>query len=94
VFPIHGVRDYTCGFRAYRCRLLREAFRRYGDDFVDRRGFECMVDILLKLHRLGATFAEVPLTLRYDRKGGASKMRVARTVADTLRLMLRRRLGR
>jgi dolichol-phosphate mannosyltransferase len=94
VFPIRGVRDYTCGYRAYRGTVLREAFDRYGDDFINEEGFQCMVDILLKLRRMDVIFREVPLILRYDFKGGASKMKVVRTIVRTLGLMLRRRLGR
>jgi dolichol-phosphate mannosyltransferase len=94
VFPIHGVRDYTSGFRAYRGQALRLAFARYGDQFVSEGGFQCMVDILLKLRKMDAIIREVPLILRYDLKGGASKMKVARTVGRTLHLMVRRRLGR
>ena len=93
VFPIHGVRDYTSGFRAYRGRVLQEAFSRYGDQFVSEGGFQCMVDILLKLRKMDAIIREVPLILRYDLKGGASKMKVMRTVWRTLHLMVRRRLG-
>jgi len=93
-FPIHGVRDYTCGFRAYRGPVLRDAFERYGEEFIDQDGFQCMVDILLKLRRLDVIFAEVPMILRYDRKSGASKMNVLRTTTGTLWLMARRRLGR
>ena len=92
-FPIHGVRDYTCGFRAYRGAVLKEAFARYGDQFVSEQGFQCMVDILLKLRAMGVIFAEVPLVLRYDLKGGASKMNVTRTVFRTLGLLARRRIG-
>jgi dolichol-phosphate mannosyltransferase len=93
VFPIAGVKDYTCGYRAYQGRLLKAAFERYGDQFVSEAGFQCMVDILLKLHRMGAICNEVPLVLRYDLKGGVSKMKVGRTVLRTLGLMARRRLG-
>jgi dolichol-phosphate mannosyltransferase len=53
-----------------------------------------MVDILLKLRTMGVIFGEVPLILRYDLKGGASKLRIGRTILRTLRLALRRRLGR
>ena len=91
VFPIPGVRDYTCGYRAYRARVLRDAFGRYGDDFVSQAGFQCMVDILLKLRRLDAIVREVPLILRYDFKQGASKMKVARTIVQSLALIARRR---
>jgi hypothetical protein len=37
---------------------------------------------------------EVPLILRYDQKKSVSKMRIGRTVRQTLLLLLRRRLGR
>ncbi len=92
-FPITGVRDYTCGYRAYEARLLRTAFDRWGDEFIDQPGFSCMVDILLKLSTLRPVVVEVPLLLRYDRKPGASKMNVGRTISQTLKLMVRRRLG-
>jgi dolichol-phosphate mannosyltransferase len=92
-FPIPGVRDYTCGYRAYRVAVIGDAFRRYGDAFIDQRGFQCMVDILLKLRPLNLVFREVPLVLRYDLKRGASKMRVMRTIAQSLALIARRRLG-
>jgi len=91
VFPIRGVRDYTCGYRAYRARVLRAAFLQYGDDFVNQQGFQCMVDILLKLRGLYLIFREVPLILRYDLKQGASKMKVARTIAQSIALIVRRR---
>jgi dolichol-phosphate mannosyltransferase len=94
VFPIRGVRDYTCGYRAYRGAVLRDAFMKYGDGFIGEEGFQCMVDILLKLRSMDVIFREVPLILRYDLKGGASKMKVLRTIHRTLSLMLRRRFGR
>ena len=94
VFPIDGVRDYTCGYRAYRAAILREAFARWGDDFVNQAGFSVMVDILLKLSRLDVVFAEVPIILRYDRKPGASKMNVRKTVMQTLKLLVKHRFGK
>lgn len=93
VMPIRGVRDYTCGYRAYRGGVLKEAFRRYGDGFINQEGFQCMVDILLKLRKMDVIFGEVPLILRYDLKGGKSKMKVFRTVWNTVALLVRRRLS-
>src|SRR6056297_1450840 len=93
LFPTRGVRDYTSGFRAYRASVIRQGFAEHGDGFVGERGFSCMADILLKLRRQGALFGEAPLRLRYDRKGGASKMQVFRTIGLTLKLLLRHRLG-
>lgn len=93
VFPMPVVRDYTCGYRAYRGAVLRSAFNRYGNDFVSEEGFQCMVDILLKMRDMDVIFGEVPLILRYDFKGGRSKLKIARTVYRTLALLVRRRLG-
>lgn len=94
LLPVPGVKDYTCGYRAYRATVLRDAFARWGSDFVDEPGFSCNVDILLKLGRRGVVCSEVPLILRYDRKPGASKMHVMRTALQTLRLVAAHRFGR
>lgn len=90
---LRGVRDYTCGYRAYRADVLQRAYDRWGEGFVSERSFACMPDVLWKVSRLGATFAEVPLSLHYDRKPGASKMNVRRTIWRTLALVARRRFG-
>ena len=82
-----GVRDYTCGFRAYRAAILKTGFRVYGGRFVSSRGFECMGEILVKLWRLGARFVEVPFTLDYGAKPSLSKMRLKRTVLGNLRIV-------
>ena len=94
LFPTPGVRDYTCGFRAYRAEVLQEAIRRFGPDFLSQDGFQCMVDILLKLRRMNVIFGEVPFLLRYDLKEGGSKMKVWETIGNTLRLLARHKLAR
>lgn len=94
LFPIRGVRDFTCGYRAYRASILRKAVAEYEGQLVNQDGFQCMVDILLKLRPMQLIFGEVPLLLRYDRKGGKSKMQVWRTAWQTLGLLARRAVGR
>ncbi len=92
--PIKGVRDYSCGYRAYRAETLQRAYTHYGEDFITEQGFSCMVEILCQLSRLKPMrFAEVPLILHYDRKPSETKMRVTKTITDTLRLLLRYRFG-
>jgi dolichol-phosphate mannosyltransferase len=86
------VTDFTCGYRAYRAEALQQAYGAYGDTFVDQDGFQCMVDVLLKLRRLPLIFGEVPMILRYDLKRGSSKMRLTRTALKTLRLLWQRRV--
>lgn len=89
LFPITGVRDYTCGYRAYRAGILKQALKKYGKGFIDERGFSCPVDILLKLRALNPIITEVPLILRYDLKPGKSKMNVGSTISDSLKLILK-----
>jgi dolichol-phosphate mannosyltransferase len=93
LFPTRGVRDYTCGYRAYRAVVLQEALATYQGRFFTLSGFQSMVDILLKLRRFPIIFGEVPMILRYDLKKGSSKMKVARTAVQTLALIWKRRTG-
>jgi dolichol-phosphate mannosyltransferase len=87
LFPTPGVRDYTCGFRAYDAETLRAAAAAYGGTLVTEQGFQCMAGTLLKLRRLGLRFAEVPMVLRYNLKRSASKIKILTTVVATLRMM-------
>lgn len=88
LFPLKGVRDYTCGFRAYRTSLLAEALSRCDGRFLTFNTFTAMVEILLKTAVLADRISEVPLVLRYDLKQGGSKMKVLKTIRDYIRLLL------
>jgi dolichol-phosphate mannosyltransferase len=76
VFGIPGVRDFSCGFRAYRGRVIRDAVEIFGNSFIQLRGlgFTSTLEMIVKLHLLGCRFAEVPFVLRYDEKRSPSKM--------------------
>ena len=94
VTPVQGARDYTCGFRVYRAATLRRAAAAWGDRLVEEAGFTCMAEVLLKLGRGGARVTEWPLVLRYDRKEGASKMKILRTIRRYFLMALRIRGAR
>jgi len=89
--PTKGVRDFTCGYRAYRAIVIKNAFRKFGDKFIDQQGFQAMVDIILRLRTMDVIFGEVPFILRYDMKQGASKMNVKSTIIKTLKLIWKRK---
>jgi dolichol-phosphate mannosyltransferase len=91
--PLDGVRDFTSGYRAYRVSLLRRASGHYGERLIEEKGFACMVELLLKLRHCHPVVVEVPLVLRYDRKQGASKLRLRRTILQYVKLLLRDRLA-
>ncbi len=94
ILPITGVRDYTCGYRAYRADAVKRVLAEYGGDFLALDGFECMVDILLKLGAMRLIIGEAPFILRYDCKEGQTKMNVSRTIRRSLGLLLKRRFGK
>lgn len=72
--PIHGVRDYSCGYRAYTYAALATA--RGQDGFqISEPGFASMPEILIRLRKYDIHFGEVPLHLAYDQRLTQSKMR-------------------
>jgi dolichol-phosphate mannosyltransferase len=75
-FPIRGLREYTCGFRAYRAEMIQRAIMYFGNNFIQLKGlgFTCTLEKMVKLKLLGAGFAEAPFVLRYDKKLSTSKM--------------------
>jgi dolichol-phosphate mannosyltransferase len=75
-FKIKGVKEYSCGFRAYRAEAVQRAVNFFGNDFIQLKGlgFTCTLEKLIKLNILGMRFGEVPFELRYDQKVSESKM--------------------
>lgn len=91
---VKGVKDYTCGYRLYTHEIVARGYAKYGESLVTERSFACMMELLYKLSRAGARFAEVPFTLRYDQKGGESKMRVLKTMQRSIKTAFRLRFSR
>lgn len=75
-FPVKGLKEYSCGYRAYRAGVVQRAIGFYGNDFIQLKGlgFTCTLEKVVKLKLLGARFAEIPFCLRYDQKLSSSKM--------------------
>jgi len=76
VFNISGVRDFSCGFRIYRAKVIKDAIEIFGNAFIQLKGlgFTSTLETIVKLKLLGCRFAEVPFILRYDQKASPSKM--------------------
>jgi dolichol-phosphate mannosyltransferase len=94
LYPIPGVRDYTCCFRAYRVPILRRARLVYGDDLCTAKGFEAVMDLLLRLGPLDVKVSEIGFVLDYGGRVGQSKMKVLKTIRSTIALLAKRRLER
>ena len=91
IYPIKGVRDYSCGYRAYRAGFLQKALDIQGEHLFEGKDFSCMAGMLLSLSREGAICGEVPMILRYDQKTGTSKMKITKTIWRTLHMLIRER---
>ena len=92
-FHINNVRDYTCGFRAYRVKKIKKIILNY-NNFFSETGFSASADILLKLYKFKdkLVFKEIPIDLRYDLKEGKSKMKILKTIYLNIRLILIRKI--
>ncbi len=88
-FPIRGVWEYTCGFRAYRASLIQDAIRIFENRFIDLKGmgFTGTVEKIIKCKLMGARVAEVPFVLRYDQKLSTSKVVTSITTLGYLTLI-------
>ena len=93
-YPIPGVRDYTCCFRAFGMSILRRARAVYGEELCTARGFEAVMDLLLRLGTLDVRATEIGFVLHYGDRVGQSKMKVIRTIGQTVKLLARRRVER
>ena len=56
---------------------------------IEETGFACMVELLLKLLPWNPIIEETPLTLQYDLKRTPSKLPIARTVLQYLRIAVK-----
>ena len=87
-------RTVSSFFRVYRAQIVRDGYTVHGDAFIREAGFACKAEILIKLSRMGARVAEVPVCLDWSRREGESKLRVLPTVAGYARLMGRQVVAR
>ena len=90
-FPIKGVWEYTCGFRAYRVAVIQDALAIFGNKFIDLKGlgFTGTLEKLIKLHLMGARICEIPFVLRYDRKMSQSKVVTSITTLGCIILIIK-----
>lgn len=90
-FPVPGLWEYTCGYRAYRAGLVQDALRIFGNKFIDLKGlgFTGTLEKLIKFRMMGARIGEVPFVLRYDQKMSSSKVVTSITTLGCLILIVK-----
>lgn len=86
IFNVKNVKDYSCGFRAYKVEFLKKMKDYYKEDLIEAEGFECMIELIVKAGLLGARIGEYPLILEYNLKETPSKMKAVKTIMGYFRL--------
>lgn len=91
VFPVPGLKEYTCGYRAYRVGIVQDALRIFGNKFIDLKGlgFTGTLEKLIKFRMMGARIGEVPFVLRYEQKLSTSKVVTSITTLGCLILIIK-----
>lgn len=85
---IHGILTVSSFFRLYRVPALKKLQAAYGPGIVERRGFECMVEMTMKMINLQITISEVPMVLDTQARVGKSRMKIIKTIRGYFSLWL------
>lgn len=88
---LHGLLTVSSFFRLYRGAALKILQRRYGPGIVERAGFECMVEMAMKMVFCGLSISEVPMVLDTKARAGKSRMKIGRTIRGYLTLWFQKR---
>ncbi len=91
--PHIPVKDFSCGFRGIRVRVLKKTAERWRERLFESPGFSCTGELMLKmcLHTEPYKITEIPFELHYEDKKGESKMPALKTIIGTLQLLIRSR---
>jgi dolichol-phosphate mannosyltransferase len=84
---LRGFQTLSSFFRLYSSGILRRLQERFGPGIVEFQGFECMVELLLKLVLVKAKISEVEMRLGWSKREGKSKMRIFRTMLGYAKLL-------
>lgn len=91
---LHGIVTASSFFRLYRAPAIMRLQRHYSAAIMENAGFECMVEMLMKMVNLKMKISEVPMMLDTQRRAGKSKMKIPRTIRGYLGLWWQRRRWR
>ena len=76
---------FSSFYRAYSYQCIKNVFEK-DPDMMKIDGFTCVVEALIKLHKMGFRIGEIPMTLRSKERIGKSKMPILKTIKGYLYL--------
>lgn len=84
IFRVENVKTYSSFNRIYKGAILKRVKEKYGDYFITEDGFSAVVELIIKLSKIGARFSEVPAVVDWSNKRGKSKMKIKKTITRHL----------
>lgn len=90
---LRGINTFSSFFRLYTGDIVLKLQSSYGNRIVYSNGFECMIELLVKLIKLHAKISEVEMKLDWESRAGKSKMKVIKTMIGYLSLIYKFKLG-
>jgi dolichol-phosphate mannosyltransferase len=88
-FGLWGYWTFSSFYRAFSYKCLKKAFSEE-PEMMTFNGFTCVVEMLVKLNRMGFKISETPMVLRSSERLGKSKIPIFRTILGYLRLFASR----
>jgi dolichol-phosphate mannosyltransferase len=88
VLGLRGLHTLSSFFRLYSAPVISRLQSRYGPRIIQFTGFECMVELLLKLVLIEAKISEVEMNLDWSGRRGKSKMKRLKAIGGYLRLLV------
>lgn len=88
---IPGIFTVSSFFRLYKGDIILSLQKIFGDRIIDSSGFECMIELTMKLVFMNARISEVPMVLDSKKRIGKSKMPKMKTVLGYFKVGLQRK---
>lgn len=89
LFSYPQISDYTIFFRAYKGEIIKRAKIKFGEKFIDQKGFAANAEILLKLLTFKPTITEIGFTYPYSLKKSESKLKVLPVCVEYILLIFK-----
>jgi dolichol-phosphate mannosyltransferase len=77
---VQGIHTVSSFFRLYRASAIKKLQSYYGERIIEKDGFECMLEMLMKMINLNISISEVPMVLDTKKRLGKSKMKIIKTI--------------
>jgi dolichol-phosphate mannosyltransferase len=83
---LNGILTVSSFFRLYTGRFLKKMQSIYGAGIIERPGFECMTEMMMKMVMINTNLSEIAMVVDTHARVGRSRMHIWRTVRGYLAL--------